>query len=278
MSGRVAVVGENEQTTDIPEHHFLNDSWNARSRGLGATEQAPVSSGGEENILCHTNDRYRPEDIFLHEVSHAVHLLGAKFAISGWDSRLQQVYNHAKSSGLWSSTYALTNYIEYFAEGAQSFFSCNDYSHPPNGIHNEINTHDKLRPYDPQLFQLISEVFPCGNTYLKRCESNRDKESKQVLRMNCDHPSGSGTGGNTITTPSSDCADQHQYCSSWSNAGECTKNPGYMHVYCKKSCSVCSSQSCSDQNELCSSWANTGECSKNPGYMLNSCKKSCHVC
>ncbi|KAK3594407.1 hypothetical protein CHS0354_034140 [Potamilus streckersoni] len=203
MSGRVAVVGTNEGTTDIPEHHFLDDSWNARARGLGATEQAPVSSGGEENLLCLTNDRYRPEDIFLHELSHAVHILGAKYAISGWDSRLQQVYNHAKSSGLWSSTYALTNYVEYFAEGAQSFFNCNDYAHPPNGIHNEINTHDKLRQYDPQLFHLISEVFPCGNTYLKRCESNRDKENAQVLRMNCDHHTGSGTGGHTITTPSS---------------------------------------------------------------------------
>lgn len=30
---------------------------------------------------------------------------------------------------------------------------------PPNGIHNEIGTRDQLKTYDPDLAQLVSEVF-----------------------------------------------------------------------------------------------------------------------
>ena len=64
---------------------------------------------------------------------------------------------------------------EYFAEGTQSFFNVNAYSDPPNGIHNTINTRDKLRYYDPTLYGLVKEVFPCGNKFLKRCEAKNGK-------------------------------------------------------------------------------------------------------
>merc|ERR1712142_33332 len=35
------------------------------------------------------------------------------------------------------------------------------------------------------------------------------------------------------------CRDESNNCQSWSNTGECRVNPGYMLVYCKKSCGVC---------------------------------------
>ena len=92
--GRVGVMATTEYTTDIPEHSWLDPVfWNARARGLGATEAWPISTGAEENILCYAHDQYAIEDIFLHEFAHGVHLLGAKYAISGWDARLRYWYN-----------------------------------------------------------------------------------------------------------------------------------------------------------------------------------------
>ena len=49
---RVAVIGEDEVTTDIPEYSDLDDifpdiDWDARTRGLGATWGRPVCSVGE---------------------------------------------------------------------------------------------------------------------------------------------------------------------------------------------------------------------------------------
>lgn len=58
----------------------------------------------------------------------------------------------------------------------QSFFYVNDASNPPNGIHGPIDTREKLKNYDPELYNLIEEVFPCKNNYLKRCNSNRGKQ------------------------------------------------------------------------------------------------------
>ena len=54
---------------------------------------------------------------------------------------------------------------EYFAEGVQSFFNCHISVYPTNGIHNDISTRDKLKKYDPELYYILEEVFPCKNKY-----------------------------------------------------------------------------------------------------------------
>lgn len=46
-------MGVNEVTTHIPEHTSLGSWWDSRARGLGATLDRPVSTGGEENALCY---------------------------------------------------------------------------------------------------------------------------------------------------------------------------------------------------------------------------------
>ena len=60
---------------------------------------------------------------------------------------------------------------EYLAEGAQSYFDCNDEQNPPNGIHNHINTRTELKSYDPVLYGFLKEIFPCQNRFLKRCDA-----------------------------------------------------------------------------------------------------------
>jgi prolyl 4-hydroxylase len=36
-----------------------------------------------------------------------------------------------------------------------------------------------------------------------------------------------------------ECEDEDGNCRSWANLGECSKNPGFMHTQCRKSCKVC---------------------------------------
>ena len=90
---------------------------------------------------------------------------GPNYDLDGLYSKLQRHYKNAKRRGLWRNTYAMDTVREYFAEGAQSFFNCHISVDPPNGIHNNINTRDKLLRYDPGLYGLLEEVFPCKNTY-----------------------------------------------------------------------------------------------------------------
>jgi hypothetical protein len=161
---KYGIIGATEQVTDLPEYRNLNQmwpevDWNKRTRGLGATSTIPLSSSAEENILCHSNDRYIGESITVHEFAHTVHGMGLNFIDPEFSNRLNAVYQEAMESGLWQNTYAATNKSEYWAEGVQSYFNTNREANPPNGVHNHVNTRDELRYYDPKLFHLIKEVF-----------------------------------------------------------------------------------------------------------------------
>jgi alpha-glucosidase len=74
-----------------------------------------------------------------------------------FDKKLRAAFARATGGGLWKDTYAATNAAEYWAEGVQSYFDCNS---PPNaGVHNDVNTREKLARYDPGLFELIDAAF-----------------------------------------------------------------------------------------------------------------------
>ncbi|KAK7486902.1 hypothetical protein BaRGS_00021873 [Batillaria attramentaria] len=300
-SGRVAVIASSEGVTSIPEHSWLGPGWNQRARGLGATDTAPVSTCGEEHMLCQSTDRYRDEDIQLHEYVHGVHLLGAKYAIPGWQRRLESLYRSARYSGKWANTYSMSTQDEYFAEGTQSFFNVNAYRSRPDGVHNHVNTQAKLRAYDPALYQLVLDVFPCNNQYLKRCRYTRAQELQQQLRMDCDlngggttpspsvtttrEPGGGTTTPTTTTTTEAPggCTDGHHYCrmtgilaDSWYISG-CTDG----HHYCRMTGILTDSwyiSGCADGHYYCKSWANYGYCNTNPDYMHVNCRKSCNRC
>jgi hypothetical protein len=161
---RLAIMAETEVTTDIPEHSDLNEvfpqtNWNTRARGLGATKSRPATSCAEENVLCYPNDRYRKEDILIHEFAHSIHQMGLSEWNRGFETTLRKLHAAAKEKGLWENTYAISNAAEYWAEGVQSFFNVNTEAIPTNGVHNHVNTRAELKAYDPDLYALIATYF-----------------------------------------------------------------------------------------------------------------------
>jgi alpha-glucosidase len=151
---RFVVMAPTEMTTDVPEQRNMTpkDYWDNRARGLGGR----ITSCGEENLLNLKGDRYRNENILVHEFSHAIHRFGIGSLDRTFDARLKTTYTRAMDNGLWKGTYAATNHSEYWAEGVQSYYDCNN---PPNASHNDVNTREKLAKYDPDLFALIDETF-----------------------------------------------------------------------------------------------------------------------
>lgn len=161
---RVSVMARTEVTTDIPEHADLDTAfpgtdWDTRARGLGGTIDRPATSCAEENLLCDASDRYKGENILVHELAHGIDLLGIRPSTPTWKARLTDAYSKATGAGKWKDTYAATNIEEYFAEGVQSYFETNLEATPPNGIHNDVDTRAELLAYDPALHALVSEVF-----------------------------------------------------------------------------------------------------------------------
>jgi len=294
--GRVGIVGAREGVTSIPEHRHLGRWWDDRARGLGGTLHIPISTGAEENILCYRQDKYRNEDIFLHEFSHGIQEIAIKGGgIPSYMGKLRSAYNNARRRGLWRSTYAMSTIQEYFAEGVQSFFDVNAYSSRPDGVHNHVNTRAKLRNYDPTLFRLLKIVFPCMNIYHKRC----NKGTTSSFRMNCDGdgvpktdaprrtkprpkpttPAKTEPVTDIITemppipeTPAPVCENKYTYCSGvWRNHCLSRRYKAFMRKNCYKTC-CCDA---TNRHRRCSVWAKAGYCTSNRGFMHRYCKKSC---
>lgn len=162
----VMIIGKDEETCDLPEFaHICNceDSikyWNWRARGFGgAPEDEFSSSCGEENLLALPQDKYVGENILIHEFAHLVHTVGIVGVESDFNERLEALRQNAIRKGLWEKTYAVSNKEEYFAECVQSFFNCNRYAEPANGVHNWVNRRTKLKAYDPDMYRLLQEYF-----------------------------------------------------------------------------------------------------------------------
>ena len=160
---RVAVMAPQEVTTDIPEHADLNRvfpvfDWNLRCRGVGATQERPACSCAEENLLQLPEDRYRGENILIHEFAHTVLQMGLETRDPNFRAILVKTYQAARAQRLWDNTYAGSNPDEYWAEGVQDWFDCNQVG--SDGIHNHIHTQEQLRRYDPTLAALLAQVFP----------------------------------------------------------------------------------------------------------------------
>ena len=254
---RVAVIGANEVTRDIPEYAWLPASpWNGY-RGIGATSHTPVVSCAEENLLCwgQGKDPYNGENICVHELAHSLAgsggTLGARNLIDPTQDINVALKAQFKTSvtegGLWSNTYAGSNFQEYWAEGVQTYYGIQqDGPNGGNGIHNDILTRAQLQQYDAGITDIIKRFVPADATFTcpKATSAACDCSAFTcpVLTLT---PGGTGTGGGGGDgggggggTPST-CVDDNAACSSWAASGECDKNPGYMHESCKKSCGIC---------------------------------------
>ena len=159
---RIAIIGVNEVTLDIPEYSDLppvsDRNWN-QERGEGATEVRPVASVGEENLLCLANDPYAGASILVDTLAYAINDFGLSLVDSSFDSRLSAAYQAATNVGLWQNTMAAQKVAYYFAGGVQDWYDANIEANPPNGVYNEVNTRAELEAYDPPLAQIISENF-----------------------------------------------------------------------------------------------------------------------
>ena len=175
---RVAVMAQNEGTTDLPEQrnwkkparddprltfcerkHYderigrLSDRayWNARARGMAGR----LTSGAVEDLLGERASRYYGETIFLHEFSHDV-----LDAIQAADPRLYtevgRAYAAALKAGRWKREYASISIGEYWAEGSQFWFNSNRIAIFDG---RRILSDADLKAYDPALYAALGKAY-----------------------------------------------------------------------------------------------------------------------
>jgi alpha-glucosidase len=174
QGARVTIMAKDEMTTDVPEHAYLardkKTNWDKRARGLGGTRWLPMSSCAEENILAYAEDRYRSEDITIHEFAHTIHNVGISPIDPGFNKELRAALDSALAEGKYKNVYAANNIEEYFAEGVQTWFNVNTEvsAEHGNGVHNMVNTREELKRYDPRLHAILSRYFPDTDEHVSR--------------------------------------------------------------------------------------------------------------
>jgi hypothetical protein len=155
---RFVIMARDEYTTDVPEHSNLKPAiyWDQRARGLGATDERPAVSCGEENLLCLPGDPYDTENILIHEFAHALHQMAIVSIHPDFQDKLDKCFELATKEKIWEGTYASTNVYEYWAEGVQSWFDTNREN---DHDHGSIDTREELKKSDPKLARLIKEIL-----------------------------------------------------------------------------------------------------------------------
>ena len=167
---RVVVMGRKEVTIQVPEHsrlaHDKEMNWNLRARGLGGTLREPITSCAEENVMAYPWDKYHAEDILVHEFAHSIHLIGIVQVDPTINQQLMNLLAKAQLAGKWKDTYAGSVFEEYWAEGVQNWFNVNAETPYPDTKHNQVNTREELKRYDPDLYDLIAKYFPKTNAQI----------------------------------------------------------------------------------------------------------------
>lgn len=179
---RLGIMAVSERTCDLPEHSDLEPStyWNFRARGLGATDERPCVSCGEENLLHNPGDPYSTESIMVHEFSHAIHEMGLNTVDPTFDKRLRAAFRAAVDKGLWKGKYAGSNHMEYWAEAVQSWFDTNREN---DAIHNHVNTREELIEYDPGVAALCNEVFGDNEWRYVRADDPSRKDEPHLKHL-----------------------------------------------------------------------------------------------
>ena len=175
---RVAILGEEEAITDLPENahwtkparddprltrcerkHYddrigsLSDReyWNARVRGIGGV----YTVGAEEDVLGKPSSRYYGETILVHEFAHNV-LDAIRIADPALYAEVETAYAKALEEDLWLDEYASTTVQEYWAEGTQFWFNSNRLAVFDG---RKILNHDDLAAYDPRLAAALTQAY-----------------------------------------------------------------------------------------------------------------------
>lgn len=161
------VVSEGKQLRGLPEFGDLyrlypGTDWDRVGRSFPGTDLIPLVVGAEENLLCLDGDRYDGDDQFVRAFALTIRRFGMTRVDPGTDARIEQAYSMAMAQRLWVNTLAEINSDEYWVEGTQSYFDVNleePDDRPPNSSHNQVDTREELRRYDPMLFEIARSVY-----------------------------------------------------------------------------------------------------------------------
>lgn len=181
---KLVVLGHDERISDLPEYKQLSDpkAIDALSRYLTYMPEMKLLVVGEENVLANPRDMYVGDCQVIRVFADAIHRvtgtrpfdpdfenrprgvwqqyeLRVQRLDERFDARLKELFERATAAGKWQGTSALADRTAYWTAGVLAYFDALGHDDAPNDAAHPIDTREKLKAYDTDLFALVNETM-----------------------------------------------------------------------------------------------------------------------
>lgn len=185
--GSVGLFTAADKTTIFPEYEHLRDRPECQGTCAGACSDTCTGDGRkwdslagvggsrgtclDDNFMCTSADPYgHTFSVLVHEFGHTIHQYALPGSSNYYD-RINAAWQNARNNAIWdTSSYAMANALEYFAEGTGVFFNTNRHPSSSGGMNscgrppgnfcaNEVEARNWLLQRDPQLYDALSFTY-----------------------------------------------------------------------------------------------------------------------
>lgn len=181
---KLVVLGRDEHISDLPEYKKLSDprAIDALSRYLTYTPEMKLLVVGEENVLANPRDMYVGDCQVIRVFADAIYRVTGTRPVDPnfenrprgiwqqyelrvqrlderFDAKLKEIFEKSTAAGKWQGTAAIADRAAYWTEGVLAYFDALGQDDAPNDAASQIDTREKLKAYDPDLFALVNETM-----------------------------------------------------------------------------------------------------------------------
>lgn len=176
---KLVVLGSGESIDDLPEYNKLQDkaSIDHTLRFLTYEPSMKLLVVSQENVLANPRDMYVGDNQVIRVFADAIfkvagmrqsqpdyrgnqqYELRVKRLDLEFDKQVAGLFSNAKEAGKWKGTSAIEDKFAYWTAGVLAYFDGTGQEDAPNDFRTTVNTREKLKEYDPELFALVNETM-----------------------------------------------------------------------------------------------------------------------
>ena len=176
---KLVVLGPKESVADLPEYKKLADKSKIDHtlRYLTYNPGMKLLVVSQENVLANPRVMYVGDNQVIRVFADALYRvaglrpvvpdyrgnqqyeLRVKRLDEQFDKAVSGVFDKAKSAKKWQGTSAVEDKFAYWTAGVLAYFDATGQDDAPNDFRSTVNTREKLKEYDPDLFAFVNETM-----------------------------------------------------------------------------------------------------------------------
>jgi hypothetical protein len=176
---KLVVLGPNESVADLPEYKKLADKAmvDHTLRCLTYSPEMKLLVVAQENVLANPRDMYVGDSQVIRVFADAIYrVAGTREPIPNYrgnqqyelrlkrldadfDRVVTELFEKAKAANKWKGTSAVADKLAYWCAGVLAYFDALGQDDAPNDFRSPVNTREKLKEYDPDLFAFVNATM-----------------------------------------------------------------------------------------------------------------------